>query len=370
MTYTGYFHAGREPGSDQPHDAQNRRHAGDRRYGGHSPHERHAQERTVYDKSTQVYAALDLGTNNCRLMVAKEERGRLKVIDSYSEIVRLGEGLSHSGTLSPEAMERTLSALKHCAEKLGGYTVVDSHFVATEACRRAGNGADFIRRVKEETGLHLNIIGHKDEAVLAFMGCSPLLDSATDYCLMLDIGGGSTEMMLVDMRDVLAPRVVGWESFPVGVMSAAEQYDARRIEAPRYRELLEELRGPFQGFTQKHSFQELMQQGHVQMICCSGTVTTLGAIYKQLPRYDRRQVDGMRMDMPELQRVIHDLLQLPFHELQANPCIGHERADFLMAGCSILQAACEATAMHAITIADRGVREGILLSLFQKNFHG
>ncbi|MBI1275281.1 Ppx/GppA family phosphatase [bacterium] len=364
MTYTGYFHAGREPGHDSAHEPHGKRH-GERRERTHAPY-----ERLPIDKNTPVYAALDLGTNNCRLMVAREERGRLKVIDSYSEIVRLGEGLSHAGRLSDAAMERTLAALKHCSEKLQNYNVVDSHFVATEACRQAANGGEFIQRVKDQTGLNLNIISHKDEAVLAFMGCSPLLDSVTDYCLMLDIGGGSTEMMLVDMRNVLAPRVVGWESYPVGVMSAAEKYNARRIDAARYGELLTELRGPFQQFTERHRFTELMQRYYVQMICCSGTVTTLGALYKQLPRYDRRQVDGMRMDVPALQQLIAELLQQPFETLQANACIGTERADFLMAGCSILQAACEATTMQSITIADRGVREGILLSLFQKNFHG
>lgn len=314
-----------------------------------------------------VFAALDLGTNNCRLMLAREERQRLKVVESFSEIVRLGEGLSATGRLSDAAMERTLEALKICAERLAAYHVVDSHFVATEACRQAANGAEFIQRVRDETGINLNIIAHKDEAVLAFLGCSPLLDSETDYALMLDIGGGSTEMMLVDMRDVLSPQVVGWESFPVGVMSVAESHDARRLQSDRYYPLVDVLRGPFERFLAAKGFAALREEYHVQMICCSGTVTTLGAVHKRLPRYDRRQVDGMVMSRAQLDEVMGELLAMPFEAVREHPCIGAERSDFLMAGCGILHAACEAAGVKAITVADRGVREGILLSLVQKN---
>lgn len=315
----------------------------------------------------KIFAALDLGTNNCRLMIARPDNNRLKVIDSFSQIVRLGEGMSSSGVLSENAMTRTITALRQCADKLKNHQITEGHFIATEACRRASNGKDFLARVKDETGLNLTIIPEKDEAVLAFLGCAPLLDSETDYAMMVDVGGGSTELMLVDMRDILNPQTVRIQSLPIGVMTVAEEYGTHEMNTDGYRDMVLELAAMFADFADSCRWMELKRDNYMQMICCSGTVTTLGALYKNLPRYDRREVDGLKIPRTGLQNIIEKAIAMSPGERAENPCIGRDRADFLLAGCGILDAACRMMPLPAITVADRGVREGILLSLFQKH---
>lgn len=327
----------------------------------------HANQTERELPDSKVFAALDLGTNNCRLMIARPDNQRLKVIDSFSQIVRLGEGVQDSGKLSEAAIERTMAALRQCADKLKNHTVTEGHFVATEACRRAANGKEFVARVKEETGITLTIIPEKDEAVLAFLGCSPLLDSETDFAMMVDIGGGSTELMLVDMRDMLSPQTVRLQSLQMGVMTVAEREHTHNMGARDYREMVLKLAAEFSDFAAGCNWHELSREHHVQMICCSGTVTTLGALYKKLPRYDRREVDGLKIPVNGLHQIIEKVSNMLPEERAANPCIGKDRADFLMAGCGILDAACRVMPLANITVADRGVREGILLSLFQKH---
>src|SRR3954463_11654804 len=178
-----------------------------------------------------TYGAIDLGTNNCRLLIARPTEGGFTVIDAFSRIVRLGEGLSRSGELSADAMDRAVVALSVCAEKLRRRNVSLSRSVATEACRRAKNGEEFAERVHTETGIVLDIIEPAEEARLAVLGCHKLLEPGDGPALIFDIGGGSTELVLVDQEDG-TPRIRAWWSAPWGVVSLTESEGKEALEGP------------------------------------------------------------------------------------------------------------------------------------------
>ncbi|MDW8443258.1 MAG: hypothetical protein RML45_02265 [Acetobacteraceae bacterium] len=147
-----------------------------------------------------LYAALDLGTNNCRLMIAAPAGRGFRVVDSFSRMVRLGEGLAASGRLCEAAMERTLEALAVCAEKVARHRVRRLRAIATEACRKAENGPRFLERVRAETGIGFEVIGPREEAELAVESCASLLAGPEPRALLFDIGGGSTELAWIRAR--------------------------------------------------------------------------------------------------------------------------------------------------------------------------
>jgi exopolyphosphatase/guanosine-5'-triphosphate,3'-diphosphate pyrophosphatase len=318
---------------------------------------------------SDVFAALDLGTNNCRLLIAKpapEERGAaangLRVIDSFSRIVRLGEGVSVTGMLSNEAMERTIAALRQCRTKLNRHAIAGARYVATEACRRAQNSEAFLKRVKAETGIAIDIISTEEEAQLAFRGCIPLLDTKADKAIVFDIGGGSTEFLWVDTKGDAA-QVIDWFSIRHGVMNLAEHFGGNAYVELYFNELVERIMREFQAFDQKHNIRNHIAQRPVQLLSTSGTVTTLAAVHMKLPRYDRMRVDGSTLPTRSLRDVVEQLVGMRPYERAAEPCIGIERSDFILSGCVIFEAIARMWQAEKITIADRGVREGIIVSL-------
>lgn len=316
-----------------------------------------------------LFAALDLGTNNCRLLIAAADperagEGGLKVLDSFSRIVRLGEGVSHSGQLSEEAMERTLSALKACQKKLQKYDIHKSRFVATEACRRAANGAQFIQRVREETGLAIDIITTEEEARLAFLGCASLLGEGASRAVVFDIGGGSTELMWVDTA--AEQPILDWLSISYGVMNLADKFGGSGFADMAYGDMVRVLAERMQPFDEKNNITGAMQRQPVQMLSTSGTVTTLAAIHLDLPRYDRTRIDGIRLALADVRATTQRLLAMRPSERFNHPCIGPDRADFILSGCAIFDAISQLWPAADITIADRGVREGIILTLMQE----
>lgn len=315
-----------------------------------------------------VYAALDLGTNNCRLLVAVPTRpGRFRVIDAFSRIVRLGEGLSATGRLSDGAMERALEALQVCADKLGMRNVTRSRLIATEACRSAANGAHFIRRVEAETGLTLEIIDRETEARLAVSGCGSLVERSTDAVVLFDIGGGSSEIALIDVScrrsHRLANHIVSWTSLPVGVVSLAERFGGRHVTREAFDAMVGAVSEHLAAFEGRHGLAHLASGPRFHLLGTSGTVTTLAGIHLGLERYDRRRVDGLWMDSANVDRMIETLLGWKFEDRVANPCIGADRADLVLAGCAILQAIREVWPSERLRVADRGLREGILSEL-------
>ena len=306
------------------------------------------------------YAALDLGTNNCRLLIARPQGGGFAVVDAFSRIVRLGEGLGVTGRLSDAAIERTLAALHVCAEKLRRRNVLIARSVATEACRRAANGADFIDRAYRETGIALGIISAEEEARLAVPGCHALLEPGDGPALVFDIGGGSTELVLVD-GDGERCAVLDWHSAPWGVVSLTEAAAASGEVTPlalyaRMRALVE---GAFAPFAERLPEMAAPRR----LLGTSGTVTTLASVHLGLSVYDRQAVDGLIVPASAMRAVSARLAGMTIGERARVPCIGSERADLVVAGCAILETILDIWPAARLGVADRGIREGILKRL-------
>jgi len=316
----------------------------------------------------QSYAAIDLGTNNCRLLIARPAGEHFVVIDAFSRVVRLGEGLSQSGRLSQEAMDRALGALHICADKLRKRGVHLARSVATEACRRAENGAEFIARVHTETGIRLNIISAQEEARLAVLGCHILLEQGEGPAMIFDIGGGSTELVLVEATGTV-PRILDWQSVPWGVVSLTEGVgpveDSPGGRAAAYAEMRRRVDDSFASFARRISDVRVraVAEGDLRLLGTSGTVTTLASLHLELPQYDRRAVDGLIVPAASMREISQRLATLSPAERQAVPCIGRERADLVVAGCAILESILEVWPADRLGVADRGIREGILRSL-------
>ncbi len=322
-----------------------------------------------------IYAALDLGTNNCRLLIARPTAEGFRVIDAFSRIVRLGEGISATGRLSEAAMTRTLSALRVCAGKMRRRGVSHARAVATEACRQADNGGAFLERVRRETGVVLEIISHGEEADLGLRGCLPLLDGTPRHALVFDIGGGSTEISWLDVpaangRHARAHghaahngAALASLSVPVGVVTLAERYGGREVSAETYRAMVAEMCDLLADFEAEHGLGALVADGGLQMLGISGTVTTLTGVYKKLPRYNRALVDGFRLDFAAIAEVTARIVSMSYEERVAQPCIGKDRADLVIGGCALLDAICRTWPVGHLRVADRGLREGILIKL-------
>lgn len=313
-----------------------------------------------------IYAALDLGTNNCRLLIARPNEGGFTVLDAFSRIVRLGHGMSVRGLLSQESMDRAVEALSICADKLMRRHVTLARSVATEACRRAANGRDFVARVKRETGIALEIISPQEEARLAVLGCHKLLEPGDGPALIFDIGGGSTELVLVEQGDT-APRIRAWWSAPWGVVSLTESEGREAIEGidrvAAYSRMRERVLRSFAHFVEM--LPERLE--NVRLLGTSGTVTTLASVHLALPAYDRRLIDGLHVPVGDMRRISSMIAEMDFGQRSGLPCIGTERADMVVAGCAILEAILDIWPADTLGIADRGIREGILRSLMARD---
>lgn len=314
-----------------------------------------------------VFAALDLGTNNCRLLVARPSGPSFRVIDAFSRVVRLGDRLATTGELAHTAMDRTVEALQVCASKLRRRGVTGFRGVATEACRRARNGGAFVARVAAETGLSLEIIGAREEAMLALTGCAPLLDTAVPYALLFDIGGGSTEVTFLryDRADGHGWTIVDSVSLGLGVVVLAERLGQDVVAADAYDAQVEETAAKLAGFEAAHDIGAKLARSEVQMLGTSGTVTTLSGIHMNLPRYERALVDGSWLDLTAIRGICASLRLLDRAGRAANPCIGCERTDLVLAGCAILEGILRVWPVPRLRVADRGLREGILLNLMR-----
>jgi len=313
----------------------------------------------------QVFSALDLGTNNCRLLVATPNSRGFAVIDSFSRIVRLGEDLDETGELSKAAMDRAMEALEICAKKIRRRGVKLMRNVATEACRRASNGEVFIERVRAQTGLDLDIISPREEARLAVRGCMPLLDRSRDGAVVFDIGGGSTELVLLDMRDGKDPTIAAWTSLPFGVISLAELYGGRDIPQTIYADMVAHMVSEMESFFTQVVAPYGFDPEKFHFVGTSGTITTVAGIHLGLKRYDRRKVDGSWISMDRVIEIASRLSGMDFDARVAQPCVGWDRADLVIAGCAILEALHSHWPSQDIRVADRGLREGMLLALME-----
>ena len=327
-----------------------------------------------------VYGALDLGTNNCRLLIARPSRRGFLVIDAFSRIIRLGEGALSSGRLSDAAMRRTIEALKICSDKMARRGVSRSRLIATEACRIAANSGEFIERVRAETGLAIEIVTQETEAKLAVSGCASLIDRNCDWSLVFDIGGGSSELIWLDLTRLRGPWrrsiydrmevqncISAWTSLPIGVVSLAERHGGRDVSAESYEAMVKDVMTAVAAFEAKHGFGARIANQSAHFLGTSGTVTTISGIHLNLPVYERSRVDGCWLSADDVRTVSDRLIAMSYAERAAQPCIGHERADLVLAGCAILEALLRVWPCQRLRVADRGLREGILTNLMAED---
>jgi exopolyphosphatase / guanosine-5'-triphosphate,3'-diphosphate pyrophosphatase len=312
-----------------------------------------------------VYAALDLGTNNCRLLIAKPAGRGFRVIDAFSRIVRLGQGLTQSGRLSEEAIERTLSALAVCRDKMRARHVSRARLIATEACRAASNGEAFLQRVREEIGLEFEIIDRRTEAHLASAGCSELADPAAGSILLFDIGGGSTEIVLLGRQGGDGWTVRAWESMRLGVVTLAETFGGIDVDEASYQSMVDYVDGQMADFGMQVSHHRACSRFH--LLGTSGTVTTVAGVHLNLPRYERRAVDGLWLGNADVETAMAKMRVMSYAERVAHPCIGKERADLVLPGCAIFDAIRGRFPASRLRVGDRGLREGMLAQLMRED---
>jgi exopolyphosphatase / guanosine-5'-triphosphate,3'-diphosphate pyrophosphatase len=315
-----------------------------------------------------TYAALDLGTNNCRLLVARPTADAFRVVDAFSRIIRLGEGVAASGHISEAAITRAVEALLVCRAKMRARGVERARLIATAACRAARNGEEFRSRVAREAGLELEIIDSATEARLAATGCTELFDPAANGIILFDIGGGSSELVRLNRSPAgrggpPTPDIVDWASLPVGVVTLAERYGGKIVSREIYDAMVEEVASFVDQFAADHR----ADLGAFHMLGTSGTVTTIAGVFLRLPRYDRRRVDGCWLTDEEISGVVAELMTMSFEQRAANPCIGMERADLVLAGCAILDAIRRAFPCPRLRVADRGLREGMLVEMMRED---
>jgi exopolyphosphatase / guanosine-5'-triphosphate,3'-diphosphate pyrophosphatase len=313
-----------------------------------------------------VYAALDLGTNNCRLLIACPSGDSFRVVDSFSRIIRLGEGISVTGCISDAAIERAVAALSICRDKIQAKKAKRLRLIATEACRAASNADGFRDRVAAETGIRLEVIDRETEAALAVIGCSPLIDPNGRGAILFDIGGGSTELVRIE-RDPTdknsEPRTKAWMSIPLGVVSLAEHFGGKNVTQEIYARMVEEVEKYVAPFAAEHGG----DIDGMHLLGTSGTVTTLAGIHLNLARYDRRRVDGIWMDNSDISATVAGLLGMSYEERANNNCISVDRADLVLAGCAILDAIRRAFPLPRLRVADRGLREGMLVEMMRED---
>ena len=316
-------------------------------------------------RSWARFAAVDLGTNNCRLLVARPEGPGFRVLDAYSRIVRLGEGLTESGTLSEAAMRRSIGALGVCAARIRRMRVRHARYVTTEACRQARNCDEFLARVETETGITLEIIAAEEEARLALAGCVPLLSAGQEFALVFDIGGGSTELIWARVAAGKAPEVIAWTSVPHGVVSLAERFGGHEVDTEAYAAMVLAVAAQIARFEQAHRLGAVFAAGRAQMVGISGTITTLAAVQLDLPRYDRRRVDGRAISLAAVSEISRRLVAMTYAERVAHPCILKGRADLVIPGCAVLEAILNQWPAPEVRVADRGLRDGILRTMMR-----
>ena len=329
-------------------------------------------------RTGQLYAALDLGTNSCRMLIAQPRGTQFQVVDSFSKTVQLGAGLEASGRLSRASMGRTIQALRICQKKIEKHGVKRMRLVATEACRRARNGRDFLRQIRRETGLTLEIIAPEEEARLAVISCAPLVLPKSEQLLVVDIGGGSTELVWIDLSAVVpedrpraimrlhsgfhaqgadGARVVDWISVPLGVATLKDQFADVDDDAARFALMSWFFEENLAAFSPYNAAQP---GAGFQIIGTSGTVTTVAASFLGLRRYDRAKVDGLVMTSAQIDFVIRDYLSLGPEGRRTDPRIGRDRHTLIMSGAAILQALMRVWPTDKLSVADRGLREGLL----------
>ncbi len=320
------------------------------------------------EENVRTYAAIDLGTNSCRLVIATPTPASFRIVETFSRITRLGEGIINENRLSKDAIRRTVRALKICSEVVSEYApIYRSRFVATAACRRADNCKEFLNEVKKQTGLNLEIISSQEESRLAVVGCVPLLNRNLKRLMVFDIGGGSTEISLARVTSSGKTFIEGYVSLPYGVVTVSEAFPNKDMTNLAYDTIVERTHKLLEDFEEKHHIYEAIKNQEIQVIGTSGTVTVLGAIQLNLTRYNRSAVDGISITKQDLEHSITRIRRMGTEGRKKHPCIGPLKADLTIAGCAIIEGICSFWPISEITVADRGIREGMLLDMMHNH---
>lgn len=313
----------------------------------------------------KIYAALDLGTNNCRLSIVASSNNNYKILDRYSKNVRLGQGLDASGNLSNEAMDRAIHAIKVCKDKLDGYNIYKKRYVTTEACRIAQNTDVFLSKVYDATGLELEIIDYRTETELAVIACGDLMRTVKKPVILFDIGGGSLQLAIIKQPCTIANNIDAILGLPLGVVTMLEKFNNVNNQVANFYEMKNYAKSLIYDTIDKYNLNKYLDIGDCYLFGTSGTATTLAGLYLNLPRYDRKKIDGLWLYRKDVLNVIDRLLSWDIVKRKASPCIGKGRADLVIAGCSILNAIMEIWSGDKVRVADRGLRDGILIQLMQ-----
>jgi exopolyphosphatase/guanosine-5'-triphosphate,3'-diphosphate pyrophosphatase len=324
---------------------------------------RNGQTTTNIGSPPERLAALDLGTNNCRLLIAAPRGRKFRVIDAFSRIIRLGEGVAANGRLQDSAMARAIDALTICAQKIERRGVTRRRLIATQACRAASNGPEFLERVRERTGLVFEVIAPEEEARLSVRGCGELIDAKAAASLVFDIGGGSTEISWVKTRQSGPPEIVAWASLPIGVVNLSERWNGREIDQNTYERIVESVVAELRRIGDPAGLKEAFARDTAHLLGTSGTVTSIAGVHLNLAKYRRNVVDGLWLTRAEARAVSEQLRAMNFSERAGQACIGEERADLVVCGCAILEALLREWPASRIRVADRGLREGMLADM-------
>jgi len=319
-----------------------------------------------------LFAGIDLGTNNCRMLVGTPHGTGFQVLDSFSRVVRLGEGLYETGNLSEVAMQRAIASLAICADRVRRWSMEPDYSrlairaIATEACRQAENGAQFIARARRETGLPLEIIFPREEEELAVESCTSLIAGAGRRALLFDIGGGSTEIAWVRVNaEGVPPDLIGFVSLPIGVVTLSERCADACFTEAGFSSVVRDVGLLLRPFEEVHRIGQEIRQGGVRMIGTSGTVTTLAGVSLKLDRYRRGVIDGAALSREAVDEALTEARSLGREGLGRHPCIGLDRVDFVLPGCAIFAAIHELWQAPELVVADRGLREGMLMRLMR-----
>ena len=321
------------------------------------------------------------------MLIAAPNGAQFRIVDAFAKSVRLGADLERTGHLSRPSIERTIRALQVCASKLRKLEVQHARLVATEACRRALNGKSFLAQVKKRTGLQLELIRPEEEARLAVISCAPLVSVESEHVMVFDIGGGSTELVWIDLtgvpgaerveavmrldirnrvRNGHAPgqaRIVDFISVPLGVATLHERFDDVEDESARFALMSWYFEEHLAKFAPYVDLDVLEGVSGFQMIGTSGTVTTVASAHLGLRRYDRKKVDGLTLTERQIEKVIGRLMALGPEGRRSDPSIGKDRAELIVSGAAILQTLLRIWPTDRLGVADRGLREGMLLSM-------
>ncbi len=314
----------------------------------------------------EYIAALDLGTNACRLLIAAITPEGYQVVDSFAKVIRLGDGLATKGHISEEATRRTLSALMICAEKIKNYNIIRERYIATAACREASNREVFLKKIFSQTGLELEVISPAEEARLALIACADLLDTSTRYAIAFDIGGGSTEVMWMEILPQKLPEIIQWISLPLGVVAISEALQQQSAHLSFLQKIREAVAKEMKIFSDKAYIQPHLKKKNIQLIGTSGTITTLAALHMNLNRYDRTRVNGLQLTSEMVKKTISSLYKMTPEKRLLHPCIGPTRSNLVMGGVAIFEGIYDVFPINPVRVADLGVRDGILLDLMRQ----